>query len=236
MIKEAINRILELSIGQRVTIDNRDYSTNRLFEIIPPTVKPFTIHTLTGIIDYFSSPEDVKKEETLLHIETPTTLALFGPYTDQWKQRDRFLDIELIKGNPFRFNYWYEHEQFVIEMQAKFIQDETTKLILSRVGNITDQHVKNIADDGISQDITVRKGITQEANTKVPNPVTLNPYRTFPEVEQPSSNFIFRLRSVDGGLPQCALFDADGGQWQLEAIQNIKEWLEEKLPEVAIIA
>lgn len=62
----------------------------------------------------------------------------------------------------------------------------------------------------------------------VPNPVTLAPYRTFVEVKQPESKFVFRMRKSEEG-PQAALFEADGGAWKIEAMQRVKEFLEDKL-------
>ena len=56
----------------------------------------------------------------------------------------------------------------------------------------------------------------------VPNPVALVPFRTFIEVEQPESKFVFRVK--DG--PQMGLFEADGGEWRLAAMLRIKEYLE----------
>ena len=69
------------------------------------------------------------------------------------------------------------------------------------------------------------------ADVVVPNPVTLAPYRTFLEVEQPASKFIFRIK--EGG--QLALFEADGGAWQHEAILNIKNYLIEQLKDNNVI-
>lgn len=60
---------------------------------------------------------------------------------------------------------------------------------------------------------------------RVPNPVELAPYRTFLEVEQPESQFIFRMK--DG--PRCAIFEADGGAWRNQAITNIREYLKNEL-------
>ncbi|PFR65873.1 hypothetical protein COK29_26730, partial [Bacillus cereus] len=54
-----------------------------------------------------------------------------------------------------------------------------------------------------------------------PNPVSLQPYRTFVEVEQPKSNFIFRMK--DG--PRCSIHEADGGAWKLQAMNNIEDYL-----------
>ena len=45
--------------------------------------------------------------------------------------------------------------------------------------------VANYGDDGVSQKATITKGIAGKEDVIVPNPVTLRPYRTFLEVEQP---------------------------------------------------
>jgi len=67
--------------------------------------------------------------------------------------------------------------------------------------------------------------------------VVLRPYRTFLEIEQPASAFVFRLRrGREGELPTCALFEADGGRWKLEAIERIRDYLKEQLSEIAVIA
>lgn len=67
-------------------------------------------------------------------------------------------------------------------------------------------------------------------DAKVPNPVKLRPYRTFHEVEQPASDFIFRMKSERG--ISCALFEADGGAWENAAMANIKNYLEFELADV----
>ena len=66
------------------------------------------------------------------------------------------------------------------------------------------------------------------ADVVVPNPVTLMPRRTFFEIEQPASPFIFRMQSG----PTCALFEADGGAWQQEAMQRIAIYLRQKLSKI----
>jgi hypothetical protein len=40
----------------------------------------------------------------------------------------------------------------------------------------------------------------------------------------------------DGAMPACALFESDGGQWKLEAITRIKDYLASKLEGYTIIA
>ena len=47
------------------------------------------------------------------------------------------------------------------------------------------------------------------------------------EIEQPVSEFIFRMAEKQGIT--CALFEADGGAWKNAAMQNIKKYLEFEL-------
>ena len=69
----------------------------------------------------------------------------------------------------------------------------------------------------------------------LPNPVTLRPFRTFTEVEQPASSFVFRAKQKDGGM-EFMLVEADGGAWRGEAMRNIKEYMQKAIPELSVIA
>lgn len=55
-------------------------------------------------------------------------------------------------------------------------------------------------------------------------------------VLQPESEFIFRLRSQAGAIPECALFEADGGKWKLDAVLAIKAWLEQQQLGLPVVA
>ena len=88
--------------------------------------------------------------------------------------------------------------------------------------------IKSISDDGVSQAATIKTGVASVNDVKVPNPVVLAPFRTFPEISQPESKFIFRMQSG----PRAALFEADGGAWRNEAMMKIKACLEEQLKEI----
>lgn len=83
----------------------------------------------------------------------------------------------------------------------------------------------------------LKTGIASKAYAVVPSPCSLQPFRTFLEVEQPASQFIFRMRG-DRSI-ECALFEADGGAWKREAMRNVKEYLTDKLagvPDIIIIS
>jgi len=87
----------------------------------------------------------------------------------------------------------------------------------------------------VSQAMTVKTGICEVKEAILPNPVTLQPFRTFPEIEQPESKFIFRARKGER-TPSFALFEADGMAWESTAMLTIKEYLQEAVEGLLVLA
>jgi hypothetical protein len=116
----------------------------------------------------------------------------------------------------------------IIFLPSCFVENNDKAKILKIVGNIKDKAVRQYGDDGITQQVTAKTGLALVEDVPVPNPVMLAPFRTFMEVEQPESKFVFRMKRGDDG-PECALFEADGGAWKLEAMKRIKAYLQAEL-------
>lgn len=86
--------------------------------------------------------------------------------------------------------------------------------------------------DGVSQQAIIKTGVTTKDAAFVPNPVSLIPYRTFLEVPQPASDFVFRISEGRGGAPAFKLVAADGGLWKSQAVDNVKNYLVKALADV----
>lgn len=181
------------------------------------------------VIDYISGKSEELRESMIIHVESPTKVRLLSGLTNERNREELFR----VGTNPngFDFDHYYDQEAFVINMQTAFKQSDETELILSVAGNVENKTVANYGDDGVSQKATITKGIAGKEDVIVPNPVTLRPYRTFLEVEQPESKFIFRIREGSDGQPMFKLVEADGGLWKYEAVDAIKKYLTENLPE-----
>lgn len=112
--------------------------------------------------------------------------------------------------------------------------DAEIQKVLAVVGTIKEENVKTTGDDGITQSVTAKAGIARYDEVELPNPVTLIPYRTFTEICQPSSKFVFRMQNG----PRAALFEADAGAWKLHAMQDIKMYLKDniKVENIEILA
>ncbi len=131
----------------------------------------------------------------------------------------------------FRFDTYMDQENFCINLQSKFIDDPDTDraLILKFAGTMEAGTIAEYGDDGVTQKATVKTGIASKGEAIVPNPVKLRPYRTFLEVEQPASEFIFRVKQNKYDGISCAIFEADGGAWKIAATSSIKDYLQFEL-------
>lgn len=236
MIREAIDRIIELNRPEVIEIDNRKYSPSGLNRILDPIPEMLKIHTLTGLVDYYKKFIDKDDEKTpiAIHVVSHNQVDIIGSLKGAFLVRPCFLTA--INEKPsYQFGNRDPLETFIVRIQSMFVQDETTALILKLVSNLKQEDSINNADDGVSQEVTIKTGIAKVEDVTLPNPVTLKPYRTFLEVEQPESKFVFRMDKVHG-LVHCSLYEADGGGWELDAIETIKAWLSDNIIDTPIIA
>jgi hypothetical protein len=101
---------------------------------------------------------------------------------------------------------------------------------------LTNDASRTSEDDGFTQRVNVKAGIRTKEDTTIQPRVDLAPYRTFPEVDQPMSPFVFRARCTGEGIPALMLVEADGGRWKVEAIATLKAAMDAFGLEVPIIA
>jgi hypothetical protein len=224
-LKEALEYLVDLGNAKILDVDGNKYATKNIDMVIAPTPTPIQASTLTALIDYLKSNIDAKASEKLLiHIASPTSVSLYSELRND-KEREEYLSCKALLPNNIVFGSFIDMETFNIMLQSSFAANEYRKLLLQVVGTIQDNAVKEIGDDGVTQAVTIKTGVARVGDAKVPNPVTLAPYRTFPEIAQPESKFIFRMQKG----PLAALFEADGGAWRNKAITEIKEYLRENL-------
>lgn len=235
MIEKALRYIIGLKEPYLEEINGDMYSDKELHRIDTyyPKARAIEMNTLTSLVDYIKAHIDKMPEKMIIHVVNPETVKLFSCLNDN---REREYMVQVDASVPsFSYERFIDHESFVINAQAKFLDDPATDkaLLLKFSGTVEAGSVATYGDDGVTQKATVSQGIASKTDAIVPNPVKLRPYRTFIEVEQPVSEFIFRIKGdkYDGIL--CALFEADGGAWKNVAMKNIKNYLEWKLSDYA---
>lgn len=185
--------------------------------------------TLSGLVDYIKAEVDGMSDRMIVHVVSPTKVCLISNL-DGDRKRECLVEVNA-EIPEFNYGRFIDTESFVIGVRSKFIQNDGAESILRFAGTVESGTVAKYSDDGISQSATVRKGIAGKENELVPNPVKLRPYRTFTEVEQPESEFVFRMKDYDNSVA-CAIFEADGGAWKRVAMKNIKNYLEYELADL----
>lgn len=235
MLEAAINRILNLAKPNVDIYNDSVYSDKPLCRIDAELyAEPLHVHTLTSIVDYITNGTDDNDECTdinrrfVIHVNEYNRVTLTRELSTD-KRREQLL-YATDDTQAFSYGDYLDVESFIIAMQAHFLQDDTTAALVKLVSSVTDSNSVQQTDNGLSQQVTAKTGIITCNTVEVPNPVLLRPICTFPEVIQPDRRFVFRLRGGDNGV-SAALFEADGNAWKTQAIQNVREFFVEAIPD-----
>lgn len=237
MIKEAIKFVTNLGIKpaeRKLNFMDQDGNLRNIIisddgrpvEIAPLNYlakEALVINTLTGLVNYIQSNVERHDIPYFLHIVDHGRVELTGVLQSDGRRETLVVARAIVPD--FDYGYFHETEQLIIALQSKFTKTKDRDLLLKVIGNVKEENVRQTGDNGIAQAVTIKTGVASADDVLVPNPVTLAPYRTFLEVVQPESDFIFRMK--DG--PRGAIFEADGGAWRNQAIENIRAYLSEEL-------
>ena len=202
----------------------------QVLKIDGDTYTAFKAFSLSGLVDFIKEDVDYMFRDVgtvtphIVRVVSPKRVeglsALNGFY------HERFLVAEcdaLVPDIPFgRFQ---GVDEFQIMLQSRFEDSANRALVLQLSGSLRTEQANQIADDGVSQKVTIKRGVATADDVTVKNPVVLRPLRTFYEVAQPESPFILRFNEN----ANAALFEGDGGAWKLRAVENIRAWLAGKL-------
>jgi len=231
MIKEALEYIVGLRKPEVVEIHGEKYVDKNLERIAHnPKARTITMSTLTSLVEYIKANVDTMDDKMIIHVQDPKTVSLYS-CLDIDRIREYLVTVDAqLPG--FSYGNYMDHESFLIAMQSKFISGDDLEEILRFAGTVRSDSVAEYGDDGVSQKCTIKTGIATVGDAIVPNPVKLRPYRTFLEVEQPQSKFVFRMKQGGSGAVSCAIFEADGGAWKNAAMRNVQEYLQMELDDI----
>ena len=196
-----------------------------------------SVSNLKSVVDYvLRNPDGLNKESLILHIVSPEEVILMSTFDKITKNRDSYLRSQIEKRG-FPFGQYIESEDFIIKLQTMFEETNDRLRIINFVNRLTVGQQVTLEDDGVTQTATVRKGVSGALKEfeRAPAVVTLKPYRTFLEVEQPESKFLLRIKGDEERMPMVKLCEADGGAWKNEAVKRIQEYFTKEIDAVITI-
>lgn len=231
MTRDALQYVVGLKTAEVLDINGERYVDKDVYRVDNELrASAIQMNTLTSLVDYLKAGVDTMSEKMLVQVVSPTKVRVLS-MLDADRKREELVDVEAMIPD-FEYGRYMGNERFIIALQSKFIDNDDRALLLQFAGTVKDESIAQYGDDGVTQKATIKTGITSVGDAVVPNPVKLRPFRTFIEVEQPESAFVFRMRQAEGHSVECAIFEADGGAWKNAAMKSIKEYLQYELAEL----
>lgn len=237
LTKEAIEKLVSLGRPETVEVNGLLYATGSISLVKEPKPDVLEVHTLTALLDYMSVEANNLNVGAFIRVVNHERVDVVSRLLEPFNQRHTYISAVLI-AEPFRFNQFMDIESVIIGLLSRFQDTPDREGILQKLSGMTVGTEVTYSDDGITQNVTMARGTSMKQIVNLQRIVKLRPFRTFAEIEQqPESDFVWRVRGGDERTaPTAALFEADGGRWRLDAIAEIRKWLESKLENVTILA
>lgn len=199
-------------------------------EILPTIYHPDTLRlcSLEALVKMVQT--EAANMDTPLYITIPNhlTVRCFGqPNADARYFRQVYYEAKATDVPGFQDGF-RGYEKAIIEIRSQFAPSEGVDYLLDLLSRISKEDGVTTTDNGVSQTVEARQGVSLKTMVQVKPRVPLRPFRTFQEVEQPESEFLLRL-DENGNI---GLFEADGGMWKLAARQTVKAFLDEQLADL----
>lgn len=236
MITKAIEKIIAMNTPEQITIAGKNYKRDGYKPVTEYYPEDLSINNLTGIVD-FATKNPEKWKDLFIHVRDYNKVVLYKSMTGEFNQRNSIV-IAKSRDCQFQFGRQMDVEDFVIALNSTFVQNTDRDYLLNFVSSVRVDANTTLKDDGISQSVTARQGTSSlVSNIDIKPIVNLIPFRTFDDVDQPESSFVFRMKiHKNETTPSLALYECDGAKWKQTAIQNIKKFFVEKLPKIPVIA
>lgn len=232
MLKEAIEKIQEMCKPLLVVRDGADFVIGIdgvATEIHKETYAPVEIelNSLDALVKLVKTEAIKAGYPKPLYITIPRhdkLLCFTQPIGDQYFRRVQHYVICATDIPGWNTKVQLSFEEAMIALRTRFQATPDTDYALKLLSDITTGSKITYNDNGVATSVVTKRGIDLQANAPIRPIVTLRPYRTFQEVQQPESTFLIRIN--EHGI---SFVEADGGMWKLAARNTIKSYLETAL-------
>jgi len=223
---------------------DKDYTAASLKPIIfDPRPNTLIVHSLRGFCGFINNDIDklINGKPHLIVVNSPDSVDLISAVIGENMKRTILISANTSDTlKEFPFAKFLLQEDFAILFRSLFVKKDNDDYdyVLSYASKLIGGTQLENDDDGITQKATIKRGVSgvlkeKEALRPI---VKLSPYRTFREVEQSQSEFLFRVKLDANDNPTVALFEADGGAWENDATHNIVEYIQSLIPNIPVIA
>ena len=230
MLKEAIQHIQETTQPLYAAIKGHDYIIGRdgvAREILPELFHAATLqlNSLDALVKLITTEASLGKPTLYVTIPDHLTVRCFGhPNQEERGFRQVYYEAKATDVPGWGENVKLPFEEMQIALRTRFQETKDTPYVQKLLSDISTGAKITYNDNGVATTIVTSKGVALQGSETIRPIVTLRPYRTFQEVDQPESTFLIRVN--ERGI---SFTEADGGMWKLKARETVKAFLEERL-------
>lgn len=227
MLAKMIDKIVSLKETKTFEIGGQTYADSQLTRIPPHVDRPECIEVsgLDGICKLIRT--ELAKLDTVVMVQAKAHNAVEVMTTYQPDFSRNILYRAKADAPGLRTGF-RGREVALIELRSLFIPNEGSAYLLDLLSRMTDENSVTSKDNGVTQQVEARQGVSLNMLVEIKPRVQLRPFRTFLEVEQPESEFLIRVDAQEG----VGFFEADGGIWKLEAKKNIANYFNANLADL----
>lgn len=231
MLKEAIAKIEEMAHPLLACVEDRTFaitSSGEPMEIRPIHYqqRPVELNSLDALVKMLKTEGARFAGDTLyVSVKSHGTVTCFGhPHAELDEHRIHYFTAEATDVPGWESVTKLPFDQAAVALQTRFQEGGDREYTLTLLSQISCGAKVTYNDTGVATTVVTQKGVSLQQNSTIRPIVTLRPYRTFQEVEQPEGLFLIRID--ERGI---TFTEADGGMWKLTARKTIKAYLEEAL-------
>lgn len=225
MLREMMEKVEAMAKPTFHEVDGQVFSNQEMIHVADKKPMPCCID-LTGLDSICKMVRNEAEHvglQIFIQVKDYKSVSVF---TELDEDEDRLYLYNCAADTPaVTMNRFMAYENAVIELRSLYIPNDGTAYLLNLLSSISKESKVTSSDNGVSQKVEARSGIALSQMVEIKPRVSLKPFRTFIEVEQPESEFLLRIND-DGCI---GMFPADGGVWKLEATRNVAAYFEEKL-------
>ncbi len=189
-------------------------------------VEKLNLVTLGALGDYAKTLDPVAKDLFLVAAHSVANIVS-GP--NELGRRDVYASV-IAPCHEIPHLLQLSQQDFRREVGARFVESTVRADLLELASALSAEHAAEFKDDGLSIETTLRrKGGAPKRESSSPI-YLLQPWCTWPEIEQPTVTFRLQVHSTDDGY-FLSLDPSISPLWKSEAARAAGDWLREQLPE-----
>lgn len=224
MLKALAEYIVGLKDVKTYEINGETFAERELVRVLPRkcSAKMLQVNSLDALVEMIKNEITIMPRHLFVDVDTARHVRVFSSLDED---REREYLYEAVCDVPGFTEGYRGYETAIVELRSRFLPSDGVDYLLTLLSRVNKEQGVTTMDNGVTQTVEARSGVSLKEMVAVKPRVTLAPYRTFLEVQQPFSEFLLRL-DEDGNV---GLFEADGGMWKMDAKKLIAQYLTKAL-------